>query len=127
MKRCGFDKIVQDIGLPLFVKPANLGSSIGVTKVTNKVEFVHAIEEAFKHDRKILIETAVDAREIECSVLGNEEKSASLPGEIIPSHEFYDYDAKYIDAEGARLEIPANLSQKQVKEIQDLAIRICEV
>lgn len=122
-----FAVLQKELGLPFFVKPANAGSSIGVSKVASESEFIPAIDEAFKHDRKILIEQGLEVREIECSVLGNEEKIASVPGEIIPTHEFYDYDAKYIDEDGARLEIPAKLSNEQVKKIQELAIKACEV
>jgi len=119
--------IKEEIGIPFFVKPANLGSSVGVTKVNKMSEFEKALDQAFCYDRKILIEEAINAREIECSVLGNEEKIASQPGEIIPTHEFYDYEAKYLDENGARFEIPAKISYKQIKTIQELAIRACNV
>lgn len=122
-----FKQVTKELGLSLFVKPANLGSSVGVSKVTLEKEFDRAISEAFKYDRKILIEEGVNAREIECAVLGNQDLEASVLGEIIPHHEFYDYDAKYIDEDGAVLEIPAKLSEKQTKEIQELAIKTCEV
>lgn len=119
--------VKKQLGLPFFVKPANLGSSVGVSKVHSSEEFDRAIDKAFSYDRKILVEEGIDAREIECSVLGNEEKIASVPGEIIPSHEFYDYEAKYIDEDGAILDIPAKLNKKQVKEIQEMAIKACQV
>jgi len=122
-----FDMVVKKLGLPFFVKPANLGSSVGVSKVTTELEFEKAVGNAFLFDRKILLEEGINAREIECSVLGNEDKRASLPGEVIPHHEFYDYEAKYIDENGAGLDIPAKLSPKQVKEIQELAIKACTV
>lgn len=122
-----FDKVKEHLGLPFFVKPANLGSSIGVAKVSTEEEFMPAIIQAFSYDKKILIEQGVEVREIECSVLGNEAKIASVPGEIIPTHEFYDYNAKYIDEKGARLEIPANLTKLQVEKIQELAIQACNV
>ena len=122
-----FSSIIRELGLPFFVKPANAGSSIGVSKVKLEEDFRKAINEAFIHDRKILIEEGISAREIECSVLGNEEKIASVAGEIFPTHEFYDYEAKYIDDNGARLEIPAQISPEKIKEIQELAIRACEV
>lgn len=125
--KMSFESVKKALGLPFFVKPANAGSSIGVSKVSKESEFRQAINEAFKHDRKILIEEGISAREIECSVLGNEEKTASIPGEIIPTHEFYDYDAKYLDENGALLEIPAKLSREQRKQVQDLAIKTCEV
>jgi D-alanine-D-alanine ligase len=126
-KNISFAKLKKELGLPFFIKPANAGSSIGVSKVSKGSEFRQAINEAFKHDRKILIEEGIPAREIECSVLGNEEKTASIPGEIVPTHEFYDYDAKYLDENGAVLEIPAKLSKEQIKQVQDLAIKTCEV
>lgn len=122
-----FFQVKKEFGLPFFVKPANLGSSVGVSKVHAAKEFDQAVKKAFSYDSKILIEQGIEAREIECSVLGNEEKIASIPGEVIPTNEFYDYEAKYIDEKGARLEIPAKLTQEQVKEIQEMAIRACQV
>jgi D-alanine-D-alanine ligase len=111
---------------PVFVKPANLGSSVGISKAHDRKELGPAIEEAAKFDRKIVIEQGVGgrkqkAREIECSVLGNDKPEASLPGEIVPSTEFYDYNAKYLD-EGSQLIIPANLTKAETKEVQRLAI-----
>ena len=125
-----FDKIVDQIGLPCFVKPANLGSSVGVSKVTNRQEFIHAIDEAFRYDVKILIEEYIQGREIECSVLGNDNPIASLPGEVITDktkHQFYSYQAKYIDEHGATLEIPANLPDPVVKRVQELSIKAFKV
>ena len=111
---------------PMFVKPANLGSSVGISKVHNGKELGPAIEEAARFDRKIVIEQGVGgkknkAREIECSVLGNDEPVASVPGEIVPMKEFYDYNAKYLD-EGSELIIPAKLTKAETKKIQELAI-----
>jgi D-alanine-D-alanine ligase len=111
---------------PVFVKPANLGSSVGISKAHDRKDLGPAIEEAAKFDRKIVIEQGVGgrkqkAREIECSVLGNDNPEASLPGEIVPSTEFYDYNAKYLD-EGAQLIIPAKLTKSESKEVQRLAI-----
>jgi len=120
-------KLVESkLKYPVFVKPANLGSSVGISKAHNRKELGPAIEEAAKFDRKIVIEQGVGgnkqkAREIECSVLGNDEPEASLPGEIVPSTEFYDYNAKYLD-EGSQLIIPAKLSKAETKEVQRLAI-----
>src|SRR5579864_5200786 len=120
-------KLVEStLKYPVFVKPANLGSSVGISKAHNRNELGPAIEEAAKFDRKIVIEQGVGgnkqkAREIECSVLGNDEPEASLPGEIVPSTEFYDYKAKYLD-EGSQLIIPAKLSKIERKEVQRLAI-----
>jgi D-alanine-D-alanine ligase len=111
------------LGLPFFVKPANLGSSVGISKVSANKQFDSAITEAFRYDSKILIEENIPGREIECSVLGNENPIASLPGEIITRHDFYSYDAKYLDEKGAQLMIPAALSKNIVKAIQGLAVR----
>lgn len=120
-----FEKARKSLGLPMFIKPANLGSSVGVYKVKNKKEFEKAVKDAFSFDGKILLEGYVKGREIECSVLGNENPIASVAGEIIPQHghEFYSYDAKYIDPEGAELRIPADLPKNVVKKVQDMAIR----
>jgi D-alanine-D-alanine ligase len=111
---------------PVFVKPANLGSSVGISKAHNRKELGPAIEEAAKFDRKIVIEQGVGgknnkAREIECSVLGNDNPTASVPGEIVPGKEFYDYTAKYLD-EGSQLIIPAKLSRADTKRVQELAV-----
>ncbi len=111
---------------PVFVKPANLGSSVGISKAHNRKELGPAIEEAARFDRKIVIEQGVGgkkekAREIECSVLGNDEPTASVPGEIVPGKEFYDYTAKYVD-EGSQLIIPAKLTKAETKRGQDLAV-----
>jgi len=111
------------LGSPLFIKPANLGSSVGVHKVSAEDQFESAVREAFQFDSKILVEEFIQGREIECSVLGNENPTASVPGEILPQHEFYSYEAKYIDEKGAILEIPANLPADVVTAIQDMAIR----
>ena len=127
MNRVSFAKIKKALGLPLFVKPANLGSSVGINKVTNKENFRRAIEDAFRYDNKIVIEEFVPGREIECAVLGNEKPIASLPGEIIVQHDFYSYDAKYIDDKGARFEIPARLPKTVVKKIRALALRAYRV
>jgi len=115
--------IENKIGYPCFIKPANLGSSVGISKAHNKKELVDAIEIAFKYDRKILIEKSIEnSREIEVSILGNDEPIASIPGEIISSNEFYDYDAKYIDGKSKSI-IPAKLPASVIKKIKELAIR----
>jgi D-alanine-D-alanine ligase len=100
---------------------------VGISKVTNKMEFGGALREAFRYDNKVLLEEGILGREIECSVLGNEKPIASLPGEIITRHEFYSYDAKYLDEKGARLIVPARLPKTVVKRIQELAIRTFKV
>jgi D-alanine-D-alanine ligase len=117
--------IVAKLGFPVFVKPANLGSSVGISKARHAAELRTAIELAGEFDRKIVVEAAVpNAREIECSVLGNDEPEASVPGEVIPSREFYDYQAKYLDSgeNSSRIVIPAQLSTAQVQEVQRLAL-----
>jgi D-alanine-D-alanine ligase len=120
-------QIERQLKYPLFVKPANLGSSVGISKVHHSSELGSGIAEAAKFDRKIVIEQGVGgrkqkARELECSVLGNDRPEASLPGEIVPSKEFYDYEAKYLD-EGSELIIPAKLTPRESKAVQRLAIR----
>ena len=118
-----YEEVIQNLGLPFFVKPANMGSSVGVDKVSKKKDFDKAVREAFKYDRKILIEENIAGREIECSVLGNDDPIASVPGEVISDHDFYSYEAKYIDEHGAVLKIPAKLSTGIVKKVQALAIK----
>jgi D-alanine-D-alanine ligase len=118
-----FAEIETALGRPFFVKPANMGSSVGISKVKGEAEYANAVSEAFKYDVKIIIEEFIPGREIECGVLGNENPIASIPGEIIPAHEFYSYNAKYIDENGARLEIPAKLDNGCQKRIQELAIK----
>lgn len=116
--------IAEEIGFPCFVKPANLGSSVGISKATDRLTLHRAIELAARFDRRIIVEKGVDAREIEVSVLGNDEPIASLPGEIVPqTAEFYDYNAKYIFDNGARLVIPAELEADRIRELQSLAVR----
>jgi D-alanine-D-alanine ligase len=116
-------EIEAQLNYPLFVKPANLGSSVGVSKARNRSQLCEAIEVACQYDRKVLVEQAVpNAREIEVSVLGNDQPVASLPGEIIPGADFYDYDAKYID-DSSELVIPAPLTREQTAQVRDHAVR----
>jgi len=110
-------RISRSLGFPVFVKPANLGSSVGISKAANKHELCDAIDDAARYDRKVVVERAVDGREIEVSILGNEHPMASLPGEIITGHEFYDYEDKYIDTT-SRTEVPAKLPKKIIDRIQ---------
>ncbi len=114
--------VMEKLGFPVFIKPANLGSSIGISLVDREEDFLAAVRLAFTYDTKILIEEYVVGREIECAVLGNEDPVASIPGEIIPRHSFYSYEAKYIDPEGASLHIPAVLSEESIFKIQQMAI-----
>jgi D-alanine-D-alanine ligase len=118
-----FAEAAGRLGAPVFVKPANLGSSVGVSKAQDAGEYARAVETAFRYDTKVLVEEAIAGRELECSVLGNEQPAASVPGEVLPTHEFYDYDAKYIDENGAALEIPARLAAETVERVRALAVR----
>ncbi len=127
MNKISFAEIRRTLALPFFVKPANLGSSVGISKVSSREQFGGAIKEAFRFDTKILIEEYIRGREIECSVLGNENPIASLPGEIITRHDFYSYNAKYIDEKGAQLIIPAKLPRKLIQKIQETAIESFKV
>ena len=113
--------VVNTLRLPYFVKPANSGSSVGVTKVKSDGDLARAIEFALRFDEKVLVERGIDAREIEVSVLGNEQPLASLPGEIMAGHEFYDYEDKYID-EKSQLIIPAKLPKEKIEEFRRLAV-----
>ncbi len=122
-KKLNFAKVKKILGAPVFVKPANLGSSVGVSKAKNEAEFKQAVKIAFDYDRKIIIEENIRGREIECAVLGNQKPIASLPGEVAPNRDFYSYQAKYLDANGATLKIPADLPSNLTKEIQALAIK----
>jgi D-alanine-D-alanine ligase len=112
--------------LPCFVKPANGGSSVGVSKARDRRGLDAALRLAFRYDRKVIVETAVDAREIECSVLGNEQPVASIAGEIVPAGEFYDYASKYLD-EGSRLIIPAAITPGQLAVVREVAVRAFQV
>ncbi|HLZ28564.1 MAG TPA: D-alanine--D-alanine ligase family protein [Chloroflexota bacterium] len=115
------DRIEQAFGYPCFTKPANLGSSVGVRKARDRVSLMAGLEEAARYDAKLLIERAVDARELECGVLGNEDPMASVVGEILPGADFYDYRAKYLDA-GSQAVIPAEISPALADEVRRLAV-----
>lgn len=118
------DSLIKDLGLPFFVKPANMGSSVGVHKIKTKDEALAKLRNAFAYDIKVLAEKGVDARELECAVLGNNDPKASIVGEIIPQHEFYSYEAKYIDDNGALLKIPCEPCPAGIEEkIRELSIR----
>jgi len=119
-------RALREIPPPLFVKPANQGSSVGITKVRERGALLRALEEAARYDTKILVEAAIDAREIEVALLGGERLEASVPGEIRTRHEFYDYEAKYVD-EDTELLVPAELDEEQTREVQRLAVRAGEV
>ncbi|OPH59279.1 D-alanine--D-alanine ligase A [Paenibacillus ferrarius] len=110
------------IGYPCFVKPANLGSSVGISKARNQAELIEAVNFAFQYDRKVIIEENIDAREIEVAILGNDEPIASVAGEIVSSNEFYDYKAKYLDGKSAMV-IPAEIPHETAEQIRQLAIQ----
>ena len=118
-----YGEVIAEVSEPCFVKPANLGSSVGVHKAVDEATFRAVLKDAFTYDRKVLVEEAIVGREIECSVLGNEDPIASVPGEVIPTHDFYSYEAKYLDENGAALEIPADLPEATVARVQELAVR----
>ncbi len=122
-KRATAHELAEELGLPIFVKPANMGSSVGVHKVECLDDLLPAVRDALRFDHKVLVEEFIEGREIECSVLGNEDPIASLPGEIIPQHDFYSYDAKYVDENGALLKVPAQLPQETIARIQRLAVK----
>lgn len=116
-------RVWKRLGKPVFVKPANQGSSVGVHKAGTDAELRAAVKDAFRFDGKILIEEAVPGREIEVSVLGDADPEASLAGEVIPHHEFYSYEAKYLDENGAGLAIPAKISAAAMRSVRALAVR----
>jgi D-alanine-D-alanine ligase len=119
-------RVVREIGFPCFVKPANLGSSVGVSKATNKHSFTRAVELAARYDRKIIVEELVDGREIECAVMGNDEPQASLPGEYVIHEEsarFLDYTEKYSSTGNVEFIVPARISKSVIKKIQAMAVR----
>lgn len=118
-----YDQIISQVGSPFFLKPANAGSSVGVSKVRTKEEFATSLDNAFLYDRKVLVEEFVEGREIECSVLGNDHPIVSLPGEVIPQHDFYSYEAKYLDQEGAQFQIPVSLPPGVEEKMQQIAVR----
>jgi len=115
------DAVIDELGLPVFVKPANLGSSVGVTKADTRDALVAGLDEALRYDEYVVVEETVRGREIEVAVLGNASPRASVPGEIEPSHEFYDFDDKYVDG-AAGLRIPASLSDEATEEVRRLAV-----
>ncbi|MBP7184327.1 MAG: D-alanine--D-alanine ligase [Saprospiraceae bacterium] len=118
-----FQEIIADLGSPIFVKPANAGSSVGVTKVNSLEEYENAINLAFRYDNKIIIEEAVIGKEVECAVLGNEHPEASVIGEIVPTVEFYTFEAKYVSTDGAKLRIPADIDADISEQIRKIAIK----
>jgi D-alanine-D-alanine ligase len=126
-RRASAERAARELGLPVFVKPANSGSSVGTSKARDLGELHAAVAEAVRYDRKLLVERAIDAREIEVAVLGNHQPEASVPGEIRFRHEFYDYAAKYADDDGTELVIPADLSEQESERLRALAIQAFQV
>ncbi len=122
-----FAEAKKELGMPCFIKPANLGSSVGVSKASTQAEYDQALQTALLFDRKIILEEFIDGREIECSVMGNDAPIASLPGEIVPTHSFYSYESKYVDKNGAEFAIPAKLPPVLTAKIQALAVQAFSV
>ena len=122
-----FADVQAKLGMPVFVKPANSGSSVGVTKVEDEAGFGPALDEAFRFDDKLLVEQAIVGREIEVAVLGNEHPEASIPGEIVSTSVFYDYDAKYTDPNASRMEVPADLPPDVAERVRELAVETYRV
>lgn len=118
-----YKKITDLLGTELFIKPANLGSSVGVAYAETEAQFHEAVSNGLKYDHKVIVEEKIIGREIECAVLGNDNPSASIPGEVVPKDGFYSYENKYLDEKGAELHIPAILSEDQVSRVQELSIR----
>ncbi len=120
------DSMENKLAYPCFIKPANLGSSVGISKAYNRQEFISGVDEALLYDEKVVVEAHINGREVECSVLGDLEPLASLPGEIVPNTDFYDYHSKYID-DRSELIIPAKLEPHVVEEIKSLSIEAFKI
>lgn len=117
-----YDEVCRQLGSPFFIKPANAGSSVGVHKIKSKSDYDEGLKDSFKYDYKVLAEEFIQGKEIECSVMGlNSAPTASLPGEVVVHHEFYSYEAKYLDDNGAAIIIPAKLTGDEIRKIQTLA------
>ena len=119
-----FEDVEEALGIPCFIKPANLGSSVGVSKVYDEESYQKALKEAFSYDHKIVIEENIEGREIECAVLGNENPKASTVGEISFSHDFYSYEAKYEDDRGYKIDIPAQVRDEQKERIREVSLKV---
>lgn len=122
-KQSKINEIKDKLNFPVFIKPANSGSSVGITKAYNEEQVDNGLQEALKYDRKILVEKALNAREVEVAVLGNDNPVAATPGEVVPDRDFYDYDSKYKSAQ-SKLLIPAAFSNEKLEEIKQLAVKI---
>jgi len=126
-RQYSFEQVVDKLGLPLFIKPANQGSSVGVSKVTDQASFDKALDLAFDFDHKVLVESAIKGREIECAVLGNDHPQASVCGEVILHDDFYSYDTKYINESGASIAVPADLTSDAQEKIRAIALQAFQV
>lgn len=126
--KLNFAALSKHLGLPFMVKASCLGSSVGISKVKSEADFQPAVDEAFRYDDTILVETYIDGREVECAVLGNDPPQASLPGEIIISskYDFYTFDAKYVDAEAVKIDVPAKLDQASAERIREVSVKAYE-
>jgi len=122
-----YEEVVANLGSELFVKPANMGSSVGITYVKKHDQFKDALDYAFEYDNKIIIESKITGREVECAVMGNLDPIASVVGEVIPKGGFYSYESKYIDEDGAELEVPAKITEDELKMIQKVSIHTYKV
>ena len=124
-----YDQLATEIGVPFMIKPVSLGSSVGVSKVSNQQQFDEAVEETFRYDQAFLAEEYISGRELECAILGNLNAQASDPGEIIisPKYEFYTYDAKYQDPDAVEIKVPADLDQSITRQIKELSLRAFKV
>ena len=117
-----FQELEAAYGLPLFIKPANLGSSVGISVVSNAAEFSEAMDNAFRYDHMVVVEEAIKGKEVECAVLGDTNPIASVVGQVEPKHEFYSYEAKYLDPDGAKLRIPADISDQEAESVRQLSL-----
>jgi len=126
-EKSSFEEIKKELHIPLFVKPANAGSSVGVSKVRNEKEYKQALKEAFQFDEKILLEKSIEGREVECAVLGNDTPRSSVCGEVVFEDDFYGYDTKYSSTSNTRLVIPANIDSSLSEKIQTLAIQTFQI
>lgn len=117
-----FQELEKDLGTPMFIKPANLGSSVGVFKVSAEEEYLKKIEEALTFDPKVLIEKAIIGKEVECAVLGNDKPKASLPGEVVMASGFYDFKSKYVDKDASSTRVPADITEAQIEVVRDTAV-----
>jgi D-alanine-D-alanine ligase len=122
-KEFSYQDIVKQLGNEIFVKPANMGSSVGVSFSSSEADFWVAVDKAFIYDEKIIVEEKIKGREIECAVLGNNNPKASIPGEVVPTKSFYSYESKYLDENDARLDIPAVLPEEVVQKVQDISLK----